>query len=214
MRLVFVRHGETHANAGERLQGRDDTELSPTGRGQVEKLSSRLEDEGFSPTHVYSSPLRRAAQTADILTRPWPVVAEPWDDLMEHDIGVVSGMTWEEIFEKYPQLDREREASRGLEGVEGAEPLAQRRARAHRVVDAVLERHDNGDVVLLVTHGGILQHLLAELLGTARTWGSWTPNTALFEFTIDLDRWSMDGDTLLSTAFWRIERFKDTAHLD
>ena len=59
MRLVFVRHGQTYANAEERLQGRDDTELSPTGRAQAEKLSRRFEEEEFSPTHVYSSPLRR-----------------------------------------------------------------------------------------------------------------------------------------------------------
>ena len=77
MRLVFVRHGETYANAEERLQGRDDTELSPAGRAQAEKLSLRFEDEGFNPTHVYSSPLRRAAHTAEILTRRWPLEAEP-----------------------------------------------------------------------------------------------------------------------------------------
>ena len=42
MRLVFVRHGQTYATAEERLQGRDDTELSPTGRAQAEKLSRRF----------------------------------------------------------------------------------------------------------------------------------------------------------------------------
>ena len=214
MRLVFVRHGETYANAEERLQGRDDTELSPVGRAQVEKLSRRFEEEGFNPTHAYSSPLRRAAHTAEILTRRWPVAAEPWRDLMEYDIGVASGMTWEEIVEKYPGIDRELEASRGLAGVEGAEPLADRRARAQRVIDAVLSRHAHGDVVLLVTHGGILQQLLAVLLGTSRTWGLRARNSAVFDFSIDLDRWSMDGDVLLSTAFWRIARFNDTVHLD
>ena len=214
MKLVFVRHAETTANAEGRLQGHADYELSPAGWDQAAKLHERLEQEGLSPTHAYSSPLKRCAQTADVLSRSWPVDITYWDDLKEYDVGIVSGMTWDEIAVRHPHIDREIEDSRQLAGVEGAEPLADRRARGQRVVDALLGRHADGDVVVVVTHGGILQQILAALMGTDRTWGMSIHNTAVYDFDIDLERWGRDGDGLLSTAFWRINRFNDASHLD
>ena len=214
MKLVFVRHAETTANAEGRLQGHADYELSPAGWAQVARLHERLEREGFRPTHAYSSPLRRCAQTAGVLAGSWPVEVSYWDDLKEYDVGIVSGMTWDEIAARHPAIDRELEESRQLAGVEGAESLAGRRARGQRVVDALLSRHADGDTVVAVTHGGILQQILAALMGTDRTWGMSIHNTARYEFDIALERWGMDGEGLLSTAFWRIERFNDAFHLD
>ena len=214
MRLVFVRHAETTANAEGRLQGHADYELSPTGWAQAAKLHEHLEREGFRPTHAYSSPLKRCAQTAGVLGRSWPVEVTYWDDLKEYDVGIVSGMTWGEIAVTYPRIDRKLEDTRQLAGVEGAESLANRKARGQRVVDAVLGRHADGDVVAIVTHGGILQQILAALMGTDRTWGMSIHNTAVYDFDIDLERWGMNGEGLLSTAFWRINRFNDASHLD
>jgi broad specificity phosphatase PhoE len=214
VKLVFVRHGETRSNAEGRLQGHNDTELSAAGRAQVEKLARRFQDEAFRPTHLYSSPLRRASQTAEILARAWVVETVLWDDLMEYDVGIVSGMTWDEIADTHPEIDRELEQSRQSAGIRGAEPLAQRRARAQRVVDALISRHAPGDVVLVATHGGILQHILAALMGADRTWGMSVPNTAVFEFSIDLARWATGGEVKLSASFWRINRFNDATHLD
>ena len=122
-------------------------------------------------------------------------------------------MTRNEIREKYPEMDLDFEIARGLEGIEGVEPLAQRRERAHRIVAEAINNHRNSDTVLMVTHGGIIQHIIAELLGTTRTWGINVPNTALFDFTIDLDRWPQDGSALANPSFWRIVRFNDVAHL-
>jgi broad specificity phosphatase PhoE len=137
-----------------------------------------------------------------------------WDDLKEYDVGIVSGMTWDEITVRYPHIDRELQTSRQLAGVEGAESLADRRARGQRVVDALLGGHAQGDVVVIVTHGGILQQVLAALMGTDRTWGVSVHNTAVYDFDIDLERWGINGEGLFNTAFWRIIRFNDASHLD
>ena len=213
MRLVLVRHGESTGNAEGRAQGHADFELSARGRAQAEKLRERFQTEEFAPTAVYSSPLLRAAQTAEILARPWPVGVTHWDDLKEHDVGVISGLTREETEEKYPDVDFELETARQFAGIEGAEPLADRRARGNRVIDSVLDRHSNEDVVVLVTHGGILQQLFAAVMKTSRTWGLSVGNTAVFDFTIDMSRWDLDGDNLANTAIGRIDAFNDTAHL-
>ena len=70
MRLLFVRHAESVANAEGRLAGREDYELTEPGRRQARALRDRLEAEGFRPTHLYSSPSTRAAETARIVSGP------------------------------------------------------------------------------------------------------------------------------------------------
>ena len=95
----------------------------------------------------------------------------------------------------------------------GRAAAERRRARAERVIEQLLDRHANDEVVLIFSHGGILQHLLSALMGTRRTWGVSVRNTAVFEFTLDLERWASDGDDLHSPTWWRIERFNDASHL-
>lgn len=214
MRLLFVRHAESTANADSRWQGHADYPLSDDGRAQSERLERRLQAEGQVPTHAYTSPLRRAAQTAEILARSWPVDAVPWDDLKEHDIGIVSGLTREEALRSLPDVDFDLEVSRQLAGVSGAESLKARRDRGRRVVDTLLQRHTNGDIVALISHGGILQHIISALLGANRTWGHSTDNTALFDFEVDVDRWNQTGETLMNTDVCRINCFNDASHLD
>lgn len=213
MRLVFVRHAQSEANAEGRWQGRAEYGLSDEGRAQAERLYQRFQEEAFQPTHVYSSPQRRAAETAQIVARSWPVPVLHWDDLREHDVGIFSGLTWEEIADRYPDVAQEFSESRRWDIVEGAERVEERRARGRRVIETTLREHTNDDVVLIFAHGGILLHVLAALMGTYRTWGASIGNTAVFEFTVDVERWSLDGDALHNTALWRINRFNDASHL-
>lgn len=213
MRLIFVRHAESIANATGRMQGHAEFDLSETGNTQAEMLYQRFRDEGLAPTHVYTSPLRRTARTASIVTRDWSVPVDHWDDLKEHGIGVFSGLTWPEIKQRHPDMARAYTETRNWDLVEGAEKIGQRRARGRRVVDTTLERHANDDTVLLFTHGGILQHMLAALMGTDRTWGVPVKNTGVFDFAIDLDHWS-SGDEIHHNFYWRIDRFNDASHLD
>ena len=213
MKLVLVRHGESEANAEGRLQGRAEFELSEEGRSQSQKLRDRFQKEDLQPTHVYSSPQQRAAETARIVASSWSVPLVYWDDLKEYDVGIFTGLTWDEIGKKYPEVVQEFQKSRDWDIVEGAETLRSRRDRARRAMEAVTERHTNDDSVLIFTHGGILQYMVAALMGTERTWGISVRNTAVFEFTLDMERWSLDGDGLQNPSLWRIVSFNDASHL-
>ncbi len=212
MKLLFVRHAETTANAEGRFQGHADYSLSARGQAQAQLLQTRFLLEELVPTHLYSSPLKRCAETAEIISSAWPTV-QYWKDLQEHDVGVLSGLTWDEAVARFPQIDREMEESRQFAGVEGAESLQDRRDRGQRVADGLLSRHAEDDVVVAVSHGGILQHILSGLLGANRVWGVSIQNTAVFEFDLDVGRWSMDGEARLTSAQNRIVRFNDAAHL-
>jgi broad specificity phosphatase PhoE len=213
MDLVFVRHAESLGNAQGRWQGRLDSELTDLGRRQAARLRERFASEGFEPTHIYSSPLSRTHETARIVSADWDHAIAPLDDLMEIDVGVFEGKTWDEIEREFPDLARQFAETRDWDLVPGAETLGQRRGRALAAVTRLIADHSNGDRVLAFTHGGIIQHLFAVLMDSQRLWGMSVRNTALFEFTLDVDRWNQNGSAITNSTLWRIIRFNDASHL-
>ena len=139
---------------------------------------------------------------------------ELWDDLVESDVGVFTGLTHAEAQERYPDVAREFGATRDLDLIDGAETHVDRTARAQRVVDRLIREHSNGDQVLVFTHGGIMTHVVAQLLGTERLWFLDIRNTAIFEFSIDVDAWHAQGQARTNMDLWRIVRFNDASHLE
>ena len=214
MNLRLVRHAESTANSEGRWQGRADFPLSQTGVWQAECLQSRLEREGYTPTRIYSSPLSRALETARTVASSWDRHVESWDDLVESDVGVFTGLTHAEIQERFPNVARKFAGTRDLDLIDGAETHVERTARAQRVVDRLIHDHGNADRVLVFTHGGIMTHIVAQLLGAERLWFLDIRNTAIFEFLIDVERWHEDGQARTNMNLWRIVRFNDASHLD
>lgn len=214
MRLILIRHAESSANLEGRLQGRLNYDLSEKGRQQAEQLFTRFSGEPLLPTHVYSSPLRRSMDTAYIVSRAWDLPIQVWDDLVEYDVGIFSGLTWVEITEKYPETAHNFERLHNWDLVEAAEPVRDRNRRGQLIVETILDRHHDNDVVLCFTHGGILQHILSAILGTNRTWGITVKNTGIFDFRVNREEWFGLGEVRLNTRYWRIAAFNDDGHLD
>ena len=214
MKLRIVRHAESTGNAQGRWQGRDDTLLTELGRKQAAKLRERFTSEGYQPSHIYSSPLSRTLETAQIASSAWDIPIVQVDDLMETDIGVFAGKTWQDIEEQMPEVATEFALNRNLDLVDGAETYTQRSDRAQRVVDMLTGEHTDDDSVLVFTHGGIISHIFAQLVGTDRMWGLGVRNTAMFEFTIAVERWQLDGLDRVNSDLRRINLFNDASHLD
>ncbi|NJP10211.1 MAG: histidine phosphatase family protein [Leptolyngbyaceae cyanobacterium RU_5_1] len=243
MKLLFIRHAQSTGNCEQRMQGHGEFELSDLGKMQAEKLAQRLLAEGWWPSQVYSSPLKRAAQTTQILvdrfqTSPLPgVVNDPInttgvapvaefnsgasqaipiefvDELMEFQNGIFTGLTWSEAVSRYPDLCQALEASPDWIPIPQAESLQAARSRANRFIQTLLQRHHNDDRIWIITHSLILQHLIAELLGCDRSWRLRTSNTALFEFWIERSRWDCSNQNRFNTDLWQIRRFNDCQHL-
>ena len=181
MNLILIRHAESTANSEGRWQGRADFPLSDAGRSQARTASkSRLAREDYSPTHIYSSPLSRVLETAQIASSNWDNPIELWDELMEHDVGAFSGLTWAEIEERYPEQIRDFKANGNFDAIEGAETHDEILVRAGTIVDRLISEHENEDRVLVFSHGGILTHVIYRLLGTDRLWTLRIRNTAIF----------------------------------
>ncbi len=218
MKILLIRHAQSTGNVEKRIQGRVDYDLSETGILQARRLGDRLHQEGQRPSHVYTSPLTRSRETARLILAQigaadevQPAIAEA---LQEIDNGIFSGLTWAEAQERYGDLCAQLEASPEWLPVPQAEPPQIVRDRAQRFVEDLLHRHCNDDQIWLVTHGGLLLHLVAALLGSDRTWGFGVPATALFEFSVDRDRWATaNAQNRYNSELWRIVRFNDFQHL-
>lgn len=219
MQLLFIRHAESTGNRAQRLQGQADDQLSRHGKTQAQKLAQQLLAEAWQPSHVYSSPLRRATQTTQILLSHFDAhlcsrgKLVKLDELKEIHNGVFQGLTWQEAQDRYPALCCALETSLEWLPIPGGESLQAVCDRAHIFVHQLLTRHANTDKVWIVTHGGLLQFLIAQLLGCDRVWGLQIKPTALFEFRLDLSRWSLGDQNRFNTALWQIDRFNDTFHL-
>ncbi len=143
--LLLARHGETDWNRDGRWQGWADPPLNEEGREQARRLAEQLRTTPFDA--VYSSDLRRAHETADLVSAPHgvPVVADP--GLREIDVGDWSGLTRAEIEMRFPDGERP-----------GGETREEHLARVLQAVERIARAHP-GERVLLVSHGGTMRAL-------------------------------------------------------
>jgi probable phosphoglycerate mutase len=149
--ILLARHGETDWNREGRFQGWADPPLNDAGRAQARELAERLRNTPFDA--VYSSDLRRAHETADIVAAPHdvPVVTDP--GLREIDVGSWSGLTHAEIEERFP----------GAEHHDG-ESREDHLARVLAAVERIARAHV-GERILIVSHGGSLRALRRHAVG-------------------------------------------------
>ena len=101
MRLIIVRHGETEWNRQRRTQGVTDIDLTVRGMRQAKRLGYRLR--GMSVKCVFTSPLRRALDTAKALAAPSKIPVILDNDLKEIRFGEWEGLTFDEIGSNYPE---------------------------------------------------------------------------------------------------------------
>jgi broad specificity phosphatase PhoE len=164
-KVILVRHGESVWNRERRIQGSLDPELSDRGRRQTDLLVSHLRAH-LTPAvaAIVTSPLRRAAQTADQIAAAYHLPVVPDADLREMSLGRWEGMTVSEIQAAYPGCYESWLEDPLAFPAPGGEDL---RAFERRVVGA-LERvqgaHQGGDLIL-VSHGGVIKALLCFALG-------------------------------------------------
>jgi uncharacterized phosphatase len=141
--ILLARHGQTDWNRTGRYQGWADPPLNDTGRAQARELADQLRSTPFDA--VYSSDLRRARETAEILAEPHgvPVIVEP--GLREVNVGAWSGLTRAQVEARFPNGERPR-----------GETREQHTARVLAAAEEIARAHP-GERLLLVSHGGTMR---------------------------------------------------------
>lgn len=161
-RLYLVRHGATQLTAEDRFSGAVGVDLSDEGRRQVRRLAERIADDGISA--VYTSPLSRTVETAEILARPHRLPLVRRDGLREISHGRWEGLTRREVEERFAEEYASWDADPFTFAPEGGESGLGVLARALPVVREIVVSHP-GHTVLVVSHKATLRLILSSLLG-------------------------------------------------
>lgn len=161
--ILLIRHGQTEWNRNERFRGRYDVDLNEHGLDQARKTAERIE-KNWKPTAVYSSPLKRATRTAEIIAKPYALEVIPHPGLIDIDYGEWQGLTPVEVREKWPEpyaiwINHPEKAK-----IPGGEPLAEVRERVMAFFSEINKTHIDQTIVL-VSHTVVNRLALLSILG-------------------------------------------------
>lgn len=163
MKIYFVRHGETHWNAERRFQGRKNSSLTPEGLEQSKKIAENLEKIPFMA--LYSSSLGRARETIQEIQKGRNIKSEIMDEFIEISMGELEGKTKSDFEREYPKefiayqkasLDYNPEVYRG-------ESFEDIKIRLEKGLQSLVKKHQEGDTILVVSHGMTLRILFTIL---------------------------------------------------
>lgn len=201
--MLLVRHGESTANAKGIWQGQMEFPLSERGRTQASLAGYGLSGEPFEG--LYSSPLSRALETAEIIRDCAGFAGEvvPVDGLSERNGGILEGHTWAEQEQRNPELAKKflaipEEERWTLVGAETDEEVI---ARFDEAVSSIHARHQDGARLVIVSHGGVMRAFLRERFGPEVLPGAQRAANA----SITRLQWGDTGQRLIEVA--------STAHL-
>ena len=151
--FALIRHGQTDWNAQRRLQGSTDIPLNDIGRGQARDAVASLS--GYAWDAVVSSPLSRAAETAELIAAGLGLsVVRHVPELVERSFGPAEGM------QDGPELD----ALRIPGGFRGAESEDEAASRGLAALESLAEEF-RGRRLLVVAHGTLLRVSLSRAIG-------------------------------------------------
>ena len=194
LKLYIVRHGETEWNVIKRFQGQLNTPLTEKGMEKLRKTGKKLENVLFD--EVYTSELGRTVASAEIILnenrgyknkkRELQKLAE----LNEVYFGVWQGLTYEEVFLKYPEEGNNyfyNVKNYNAENVE-AENLKDALERFLKGINKILNRHKSGNI-LVVTHGTVFEMFI-----------NYVENKSIFD---------IDERTLMGNGDYKVFSYKD-----
>lgn len=179
-RLIFVRHGEAEGNLKKKFHGWTDSELTPKGNQQAEAAAKRLKDEPIDV--IYSSPLKRAYQTAQYIAEEKGLTEIRVEDrLKEINAGLWEDEKFDELPQKWPEEYDVWENKPHLHCMPMGESIKEAFDRVLAEVLQIVEKN-RGENICIVTHGTVLRSLVCYFKGKPfeeLVEVSWYDNTAI-----------------------------------
>jgi probable phosphoglycerate mutase len=194
LKIYIVRHGQDEDNANGILNGRRDTPLTDIGVDQAREIAGKVRTSGIRFDSIYTSPLRRAQKTAEIIADS-PGMPKPkiLPELIERDFGIMTGKQRAQIVEMcLPDIIRTETVTYFL-NPEGAETFPRLLKRGEMLLASLTAENKNGNI-LLVTHGDIGKMIYAAYYGLG-----WTEVLKQFHFG-NSDMLELSRDSLAENA--------------
>lgn len=160
--LIFLRHGQAQNNVERRLVGRlPNVPLTAEGKAQATYAAACIAD--MQVSRIYSSPIQRAMETAQIVAKHNSLEVIPDDRLTEIDMGGLTGKTYNDLMERYGNIFLHfYQGSDDFTNM-GVETFASVRNRILDIVSYIQQKHA-GENVLLVTHMDPIKAMLSTIL--------------------------------------------------
>ena len=165
--IIFLRHGQAKNNTERVLSGRTPgVPLTDKGITQAQQTAELLEHMNISA--IYSSPIQRAKHTAEIVGEHNSIDVQIDDRLIELDMGKFTGIPYDEIFSSHGNVflkfyNGELEIAHN-----GVETFADVKKRVTSIVDEIIEKHPDQNVVL-VTHMDPIKAMLSNVVDLSPT---------------------------------------------
>ena len=183
MNLLVIRHGQSEADILEVMEGRADFSLTELGRKQAALMADWVA-RNYKIDKIFSSPLKRASQTANILSERINISFIHDDDLMEWQNGIIAGMPREEARAKYPRPEPKYPHTAVYE----QESDIHFRMRAETVLSRILNENPADSTIAVVSHGGLINQLFNSFLRlpvTSNTVYIPSGDTGIHEWRVD-----------------------------
>lgn len=152
MKVYIIRHGLTELNKQKKVNGEIDEQLAPEG---IEQAKDAIPSLPKSITYIYTSPLLRARQTAEIISSKLKIPVFKAQELTEIRMGSLAGKSWEEMEggSELKQKHRAVEFDYKPYGGESAQDVKKRLITFLSKINGKHEDHEG----LIITHGGIIR---------------------------------------------------------
>jgi probable phosphoglycerate mutase len=210
MLQILIRHGESLSNREGRVQGQADVELSYTGRQQAAAVAAWCKSQSFQnqSCELWSSPLCRAQETAEVIGTAIGLPVQLEDKLVELNAGVFQGHLWDDLADRFPEdVARWRSGDVDFQ-IPGGESRRQLAERGRHALEFLSVRPVRS--MIIVAHGGVLTAALGLLVGREH---SLLAEVAERPFT----RLPALGNCSVSQLKWpgpELLSFNETDHLD
>jgi probable phosphoglycerate mutase len=162
LNIYIARHGQDQDNVRGILNGHRDELLTTLGQEQARELANKIKDANLKIDKIYSSPLKRTKQTADIIAEILSLdKPEDFSLLIERDFGIMTGRPIKEIELKCAPDILKTDIITYFLSAQGAETFLQLLERGHKIINEIKAKHQSGNI-LLITSGDIGKMIYAD----------------------------------------------------
>lgn len=160
MEIYWLRHGKTKSNEEHRYLGKTDEGLT---EAETERLQAKKVPEAWQTFPLFSSPMKRCRQTAELLFQKEPLLIPEW---VEMDFGLFEGKNYQDLKEDaYYQRWIDSDGTLPFPQGESREAFLQRSRKGLERMLFLLDKDGMPDKVVAVVHGGTIMAVLSELTG-------------------------------------------------
>lgn len=160
MEIYWLRHGKTKSNEEHRYLGKTDEGLT---EAETERLQAKKVPEAWQTFPLFSSPMKRCRQTAELLFQKEPLLIPEW---VEMDFGLFEGKNYQDLKgDAYYQRWIDSDGTLPFPQGESREAFLQRSRKGLERMLFLLDKDGMPDKAVAVVHGGTIMAVLSELTG-------------------------------------------------